>query len=384
MALSDKISLAMVAGEVSGDLLGARLLSGLRTQVPNAEIYGVGGSAMAQCGFESRFPMARLTVRGLFEVIPRYSELKRIQQALYGEIVTKRPSVFVGIDYPGFNLRLEERLKQVGIPTLHFISPQIWAWRGGRIKQIQRSVSHMLVIFPFEELLYRSAGVPVTYVGHPLAQVIPLEPDVAAARRQLDVGENERVVALLPGSRMSEIKNHAVLFVQTARLLLQRDSKLKFVVPLVNDELEAYFVQLIAKAQLQDVPLSLVKNQSYTVLAAADAVLTASGTASLEAALFKKPMVIVYKMLVATWGVMKCMVHYQPWVGLPNILANEGLVPEFIQWDATPAALADAMWQQLEDVLGQQYLKQRFLEIHHYLLRDTAKESAEVVLSLVK
>ena len=372
----------MVAGETSGDLLAGRLLSGLRPQLPDALIHGIGGPNMAQYGFVSDFPMEKLSVRGLFEVLAHYREIKGIQIALRDQLLMERPAVFIGVDAPDFNLGLEAQLKSAGIPTMHFIGPSIWAWRGGRIKKIARAVSHMLVIFPFEEEIYRKAGIPATYVGHPLAQVIPMEPDQAGARAALGLPAGAPVVAILPGSRMSELKYNAVAFVAAAKLLLQRDASLQFVAPMAGEAQHRYFNELIAQAGLQDVPVKVIAGQSHQALAAADAVLVASGTASLEVALFKKPMVIAYKMMRASWHVLRHM-GYQPWIGLPNILAQEFLVPELLQDAATPQALADALWQQLQDGAHRERLQRRFTEMHHSLLRDTAGESARAVLQLI-
>jgi lipid-A-disaccharide synthase len=243
-------------------------------------------------------------------------------------------------------------------------------------------VSHMLVVFPFEEQIYRDAGIPCTYVGHPLAQVIPLEPDVIAARESLSLPLDATVVAILPGSRMSEIKYNAKTFVQTAKILLERDPNLKIVVPMAGDKQRHYYIQLIVEAGLDDVPILLIDGQSHAAIAAADTVLVASGTASLEVALFKKPMVIAYKMMEASWQVLKHM-GYQPWIGLPNILEKEFVVPEFLQSAATPLAMADALWNQLNDINLQQRLKQRFTDMHHSLLRNTAAVSAQAVLDVI-
>jgi len=372
----------MVAGETSGDLLASRLLSGLRSQLPDAYMHGIGGPHMAEYGFVSDFPMEKLSVRGLFEVLAHYREIKGIQNDLREQLLQERPSVFVGVDAPDFNLGLEAQLKDAGIPTVHFIGPSIWAWRGGRINKIKRSVSHMLVIFPFEEDIYHQAGIPATYVGHPLAQVIPMQPDQQAARDALGLRHDKRVVAILPGSRMSELKYNAVAFVGAAKLLLERDPELQFVAPMAGETRHRYFLELISQAGLQDVPVLVTDGQSHQALAAADAVLVASGTASLEVALFKKPMVIAYKMMRASWHILRHMA-YQPWVGLPNILAREFLVPELLQDAATPQALADALWMQLEDDAHRVRLHARFVEMHHSLLRDTAAESAHAVMQLI-
>ena len=382
MKRHEPVSIAMVAGETSGDLLAGRLLSGLRPRLPEARLHGIGGPEMARFGFQSDVPMEKLAVRGLFEVLAHYREIKRIQTNLRDSLLQQRPAVFVGVDAPDFNLGLEAQLRAAGIPTVHFISPSIWAWRGGRIKKIARAVSHMLVIFPFEEEIYRKAGIPVTYVGHPLAEVIPMEPDVAAARIRLGLPADANVLAILPGSRMSELRYNAVCFVQAAALLMQRNPSLRVIAPMAGAAQAAYFRQLLQQAGLSDVPLEILDGQSHAAMAAADAVLVASGTATLEVALFKKPMVIAYKMMAASWHVLRHM-GYQPWVGLPNILAGEFVVPELLQHAATPQAIADALTRQLEDQALRTRLEDRFTLMHHDLLRNTATISAEAVLEVM-
>ncbi len=378
---SAQVSVAVVAGEVSGDMLAARLLAGLREQLPHARFHGIGGPRMAEQGFVSDIPMDKLTIRGLFEIIPKYRELKRIQNTLRDRLLAERPAVFIGADYPGFNLGLESQLKAAGIPTVHFVSPQIWAWRGGRIKKIIKGVSHMLVIFPFEEEIYLKAGVPVTYIGHPLAEMIPLEPDQAAARVKLGLPTDVRVVTVMPGSRMGELKYLAAPYIAAVKLLVARDPDLRFVVPMAGEKQRAYFTELVAQAGLTDVRIDLV-DDSHAAICAADAVLVASGTATLEVALFKKPMVIAYKVMAASWYIMKHM-GYQPWIGLPNILSREFVVPEFLQGAATPQALADAMWRQLNDAPNRARLVQRFTAMHHSLLRNSAAESAAAVMRVI-
>jgi lipid-A-disaccharide synthase len=376
------VSLAMVAGEVSGDMLAARLMAGLKPHLPNVRFHGIGGPRMIEQGMASDVPIETLTVRGLFEIIPRYREIKGIQNALRDRLLKERPAAFIGADYPGFNLGLEEQLRAQGIPTVHFVSPQIWAWRGGRIKKIKRAVSHMLLIFPFEEAIYRAAGVPATYIGHPLAEEIPLVPDVAAARAALGIAPDARVVTIMPGSRMGELKYLAEPFVRAAQLLAQRDPHLVFVAPMAGERQRAAFTQIVEKAGLRDVPVRLLDGQSHAAIAAADAVLVASGTATLEVALFKKPMVIAYKVMEASWQIMRHM-GYQPWIGLPNILAREFLVPEYLQHAATPQALADAVWRQLDDPAGREALSRRFTDMHHSLLRNSAEASADAVLRVI-
>jgi lipid-A-disaccharide synthase len=377
------MSIAMVAGETSGDLLASRLLSGLRPRLPQAHLHGIGGPKMAEYGFVSDWPMDKLAVRGLFEVLAHYREIKGIQNALRDKLLVEQPAVFIGVDAPDFNLGLEKQLKKAGIPTVHFIGPSIWAWRGGRIKKIAEAVSHMLVVFPFEEAIYRDAGIAATYVGHPLAEVIPIEPDMVAARQTLGLPSDSTVIAILPGSRMSELKYNAVAFVEAAKLLSKRDSSLRFVAPMAGERQHKYFNDLLAQAGLQDVPITVIDGQSHAAMASADAVLVASGTASLEVALFKKPMVIAYKMMRASWHVMRHMA-YQPWIGLPNILARDFLVPELLQDAATPQALADALWEQLHDARKRSSLRDRFMDMHYSLLRNTAHESAQAVIQLLE
>ena len=381
--MSETPKLAMVAGEASGDLLAGRLLSALRPQLPDALIHGIGGPRMAEHGFVSDWPMEKLSVRGLFEVLAHYREIKGIQVALRERLIAERPAVFIGVDAPDFNIGLESKLRQAGIPTVHFVSPSIWGWRAGRIKKIAEAVSHMLVLFPFEEELYRKAGVPVTCVGHPMAEVIPMAPDVAAARRALGLSQDATVVTLMPGSRLSELNYHAALFAGAARLLLQRDSAIRFIAPMAGERQHAHFVGLLEQSGLQDVPIQAIVGQSHLAMAAADAVLVASGTATLEVALHKKPMVVAYKLNWATWQIVKRMVTTR-WCALPNILSQEDLVPEFLQNQATPQSLADAIWKQLTDPLRCAAMRQRFMDMHHALLRNTAEMSAQVVLELIR
>ena len=382
MASSAETHLSLVAGEVSGDMLAARLMAGLKPHLPALRFTGIGGPRMLEQGLQSDVPMDTLTVRGLLPVLMRYRELRGIQNRLRDRLIAERPAAFIGADYPGFNLGLEEQLRASGIPTLHFVGPQIWAWRGGRIKKIQRAVSHMLLIFPFEEEIYRKAGLPATYIGNPLAEQIPLQPDVAAARRQLGIPEEAKLVTVMPGSRMAEIKHLSAPFAGAVALLAKRDPTLRFIAPMAGERQKAYLVELLAKAGLQDVPLALIDGQSHACIAAADAVLAASGTATLEVALFKKPMVIAYKVVQAEWLLIRNM-GYLPWIGLPNILAREFVVPEFLQHAATPQALADAVWLQLTDEANRLTLQQRFLDMHHSLLRNSAEASAKAVLEVI-
>ncbi|MFZ6772553.1 lipid-A-disaccharide synthase [Undibacterium sp. SXout7W] len=379
---ADRPVIAMVAGETSGDMLAARMLSGLRLHLPDSLMHGIGGPRMEEYDFVNDWPMDKLSVRGLFEVLAHYREISGIRKQLKQKLLDEKPDVFIGVDAPDFNLDLEIQLKHAGIPTMHYISPSIWAWRGGRIKKIAEAVSHMLVVFPFEEQIYRDAGIPVTYVGHPLAQVIPMEIDTAAAREELGLDPRFKVVAILPGSRISEIKYNTEAFIRAAKILIEREPHLQIVVPMAGNKQRSYYIKLVVAAKLEGVPILLIDGRSHTAIAAADAVLVASGTASLEVALFKKPMVIAYKMMEASWQILKHM-GYQPWVGLPNILEKEFVVPELLQSAATPLAMADAIWQQLNSESIQRDLKDRFTQMHHTLLRDTANISAQAVMDVI-
>lgn len=381
MASSDDLTLALVAGEASGDLLASRLLSGLRPMLPEVRLHGIGGPAMAEYGFVSDYPMEKLAVRGLFEVLSHYRELKALRDELREQLLMERPAVFVGVDAPDFNLDLEIQLKQAGIPTLHFVSPSVWAWRRGRIKKISRAVSHLLVIFPFEEAIYNKAGIPVTYVGHPLAEMIPMDPDQDAARDALGIARDARVVTILPGSRLSELKHNTRVFLETAAMLKKRDPKVQFLMPMAGDTQRAFVEQLMTP-DLKALPLQIMTGGSHNAIAACDAALVASGTATLEVALFKKPMVISYRMNPASWQVLRLMA-YQPWVGLPNIMAREFLVPELLQDRATPAGLSSALWAQLSNDQNRQRLRRRFVDLHHDLMRNTASQSAHAVMELL-
>jgi len=381
VASSDDLTLALVAGEASGDLLASRLLSGLRPMLPDVRLHGIGGPAMAEYGFVSDYPMEKLAVRGLFEVLSHYRELKALRDELREQLLMERPAVFVGVDAPDFNLDLEIQLKQAGIPTLHFVSPSVWAWRRGRIKKIGRAVSHLLVIFPFEEAIYNKAGIPVTYVGHPLAEMIPMDPDQDAARDALGIARDARIVTILPGSRLSELKHNTRVFLETAAMLKKRDPKVQFLMPMAGDTQRAFVEQLMTP-DLKLLPLQIMTGGSHDAIAACDAALVASGTATLEVALFKKPMVISYRMNPASWQVLRLMA-YQPWVGLPNIMAREFLVPELLQDRATPAGLSSALWAQLSNDQNRQRLRRRFVDLHHDLMRNTASQSAHAVMELL-
>lgn len=374
--------IAMVVGEASGDLLAAHLIAALKARRPDLGFYGIGGPKMAAQGFEALVPMDKLGVRGYAEVFRHYREIMAIRRKLATRLLAERPGLFIGVDSSDFNLDLERQLKDAGIPAVQYVSPSIWAWRGWRLRRIARSVSHILAMFPFEPALYEKAGVPVTYVGHPLADMIPMDPDKGAARSELRLPLRARIVALLPGSRRSELRYMSDLFIKTARRMLQDAPALHFVCPTASRATRDLMEEALRRNQTRDLPITLLFGHSHEALAAADVALVASGTATLEAALFKTPMVITYKQSPVTWALMKRML-YLPYIGLPNILAGERLVPEFIQDQATPGALAEALLALLQDESEQRRQVAKFRDIHATLRQNTAEKAADAVLRLL-
>jgi len=375
-------SMAMVAGETSGDLLAGLMMQGIRAQWPDANLYGIGGPQMQAQGFNALWPSDKLAVRGYVEVLRHYREIVGIRKQLKEKLLANPPQVFVGVDAPDFNLDLERDLKQAGIPTVHFVCPSVWAWRAERIEKIKQSVDHVLCIFPFETDLLHSHGIPATYVGHPLAQAIPMRVDTLKARHdlKLDPDPNRPVVALLPGSRESEITYLAERFFQAAILLGQQQSNLQFVLPAIPSK-KARIEAIRDKVGATNV--QVLKGQSHAALAACDVTLIASGTATLEAALFKKPMVIAYNMNWLSWQMMKRK-KLQPWVGLPNILAQEFCVPELLQDQATPVNMSGAVLDWLRSPEKAQALVGRFEILHASLLRDTPTLAAHAIQTFVK
>lgn len=374
-----KVRIAMVAGETSGDLLASHLIRALRRHLPNAEFFGIGGPKMQAEGFEVRWPCELLAVHGYVNALKRYRELSGIRRDLLGQIRAERPDAFIGVDAPDFNLWLEGKVRDAGIPAIHFVGPSIWAWRGGRIKRIARSVSHMLCLFPFEPELYERAGVPVSYVGHPLADEFPLEPDRAEARERLGIAAECRVVAMLPGSRQSEVRNLADIFIGTAKTLHERDPERLFLVPLATRETRQLFEEALHRQDASELPIRMLFGHAVEAMTAADVVLVASGTASLEAALLKRPMVITYRIGKWQYRLMKRMA-YLPWVGLPNILCGETVVPELLQDEADPEHLAAAIDDWFADDARRAAVEARFTALHHTLRQDTARRAAEAIL----
>ncbi len=379
--------MAMVAGETSGDLLAGLLIDGLKARWPAIDTFGIGGPQMQARGFSAWWPSDKLAVRGYVEVLRHYREIVGIRQQLKDRLLDQKPDVFVGVDAPDFNLDLEASLKAAGIKTIHFISPAIWAWRADRLEKIRRSVDHILCIFPFEPALLAAHGIAATYVGHPLANVIPMQPDRAAARRKLGLGDEELVVAILPGSRKSEIQYLARRFFEAADLILRTRPAIKFIVPAIpalKKDIEQIQHSAAFSGRLAN--LQIIEGQSHTALAACDVTLIASGTATLEAALFKRPMVIAYNMNWLSWQIMRRQ-QLQPWVGLPNILCQDFVVPELLQDAATPEALAAAVLQwvdaksaTLEKIVA---LEQRFTRLHAELQRDTFQLATDAIQKIL-
>ena len=371
----------MVAGETSGDLLAGLLLDGLLARWPNLTAHGIGGPQMLRRGFSAWWPSEKLAVRGYIEVLRHYREIVGIRTQLKKQLLANRPDVFIGVDAPDFNLDLELALKSQGIKTVHFVCPSVWAWRAERLDKIRRSVDHVLCIFPFEVDLLARHGIAATYVGHPLANIIPIAPDRVAARHALGLPQQAAVVALLPGSRASEIQYILPRFLQAARRMVAQDASLSFVLPAVP-ALKPAIVLAVQNAGLTAV-VQVVDGQSHAVLAACDVTLIASGTATLEAALFKRPMVIAYNMHWLSWLIMRRK-KLQRWVGLPNILCEGFVVPEFLQDAASPQALAGATLQWLRSPDKTQALEQRFTALHAQLQRDTSQLAADAIEKILQ
>ena len=375
--------IAMVAGEASGDFLGAHLIEALKSSIPGARFAGIGGPKMQSAGFESWFDLEKLAVRGYVEVLRHYAEITRIRRQLRRRLIAEAPALFIGVDAPDFNLDLEASLKRRGVPTVHYVSPSIWAWRRTRLRHIARAVNQMLVLFPFEVPIYRQANIPVAYVGHPLADAIELEDCTATAREQLRLSGERPVLALLPGSRQSELKYMAATFVRTAKLVHEMLPQAHFLVPLVSRETRELFESTLYTEEGQELPLTILFGHAREAIAASDAVLVASGTATLETALYGKPMVVTYKMADLSWTIMSRM-RYQPYVGLPNIIAGEFIVPELLQEDATPENLAQALVNVHNDPVIRRRLPERLGAIHRSLRQDTAARAAAAVLPWLK
>ena len=381
MSTNEQRRFALVAGEASGDLLAGLLLDGLEARWPALQTAGIGGPRMLAHGFQSWWPQEKLAVRGYIEVLRHYAEIAGIRRQLKARLLRERPELFIGVDAPDFNLDLEAGLRREGIKTVHFVCPSIWAWRPERIDKIRAAADHMLCIFPFEPELLEKQGVAASYVGHPVADVIPMTPDRAAARAALGLDPDAQVVALLPGSRRSEIRYLAARFFAAAALMLKAKPKLQLVAPILPG-LRAEVEGLLQAAGMAG-RVTLLHGQSHAALAACDVTLIASGTATLEAALFKRPMVIAYNMNGLSWRLMQRK-QLQPWVGLPNILCREFVVPELLQEAASPEALAKATLEWLDAPAKTQALQQRFSALHVQLQRDTPTLCADAIQKVLE
>jgi len=372
---------AMVAGEASGDLLAGVLLEGLLRRWPRLQAGGIGGPQMARHGFEAWWPQEKLAVSGYVEVLRHYREIVGIRNQLRQRLLADPPQVFIGVDAPDFNLDLEAVLKARGIRTVHFVCPSIWAWRAERVEKIRRSADHVLCLFPFEPQLLQQHGIASTYVGHPLASIIPMEPDKAAARRALGLKADGEVLAILPGSRAAEINHLAQRFFGAAARVQKARPGLELVVPTLPARRAA--VEQAGRAAGLAGRLKIVDGQSHTVLAACDLALVASGTATLEAALFKRPMVISYAVNWLSYRIMKPK-QLQPWLGLPNILCGDFVVPELMQQDANPESLAAALLDWLEAPARMAAVQEKFKALHALLQRDTATLATDAIEKVIQ
>lgn len=376
------MNLGVVAGEPSGDLLGAGLIKALRDSSPDMTTVGVGGHAMIALGCESLYDMESLSVMGLVEPLLHLPKIFKIRRGLQHYFLKHRPDVFVGIDSPDFNLGLERKLKKANIPVVHYVSPSVWAWRKKRILKIAKAVDLMLTLFPFEAKFYQTHHVPVKFVGHPLADQIPLHPNKLAARQTLNIDPEKTVIALLPGSRRKEIQYLAELFIATAHICWQKNRDLIFVTSAVNEQRNQEFQAHCHKIS-PHLPIYFFEKRSHDVMAAADVVLVTSGTATLETLLFKRPMVIAYRMANLTYQIAKHLVKI-PFIGLPNLLVNELCVPEFIQDQATPEALAEALLDFIEHPKKVEMLQEKFLQLHLTLRCNASQQAADAIEELMK
>ena len=375
--LTPHCPIAIVAGEASGDLLGSLLIGAIKQSGLAADFFGIAGPKMQAAGARSLFPMEALSVRGYVEALGSLRKILGIRKALRNRLRADPPRLFIGVDAPDFNLSLETGLKRAGIPTVHFVSPSVWAWRPKRIEKVRKAVSHALLIFPFEEDLYRQAGIPATYVGHPIAHALP-EPRRIQARERLGLSPDAEYVVLMPGSRPGELKALAKLFIETVKHLNISRPDTRFLIPLVNRETRQIFEQALYEAEGRDLPLRILFGHAHDALQAADTALIASGTATLEALLLDCPHVITYKVPWLTWQILKRQALL-PWIGLPNILANRGVVPEIIQDQATPGALSEALEKLLADKDARLAQIDEFQAQRARLKRDTPRLIAQAL-----
>lgn len=374
----------MVAGEASGDQLASLLLQGVASRWPGLSSFGIGGPGMVAQGFQPWWPSEKLSVFGYLDALRHYRELVGIRQQLQQRLLADPPELFIGVDAPDFNFGLEQPLRAAGVRTVHFVCPSIWAWRGSRVRKLAAAADHVLCLFPFEPELLARHGIQASFVGHPVADRIALQPDQAAARRQLGLDATDTVVALLPGSRRSELKLIGPAMLQAAALMARQRSGLRFVLPIAPgmQTLVDAALDTLAPADRARLDLLQLEGRSHEVLAACDVTLIASGTATLEAALFKRPMVIVYRLARLNAMLMKRMA-YLPWVGLPNVLLRDFAVPELMQEAMTPEAMARETLAWLDDAPRRDRLQQRFTELHLSLRQDTAQKAGDVIAKLL-
>jgi len=377
--------IAIVAGEASGDLLGAALIDALNARHPEIEFIGIGGPKMIERGFQSLFPLERLSVMGISEVFGRLPELLSIRSQLLKQFTAHPPDLFLGIDAPDFNLTLERKLRGRGVKTAHYVSPSVWAWRQGRVTKIARSVDLMLTLFPFEKQFYEQHEVPVRFVGHPMADQIDFDIDQGEARARLGIDGEQVLIAILPGSRMSEVERLTTLFAETAAWCRDRRSGVHFIAPLATEKTQHYFEQRWREVA-PDIEVKIVERDAATVVAAADAVLLASGTATLETMLINRPMVVAYRLARLTnWLLYGLGMLKSRYVSLPNLLADRYLVEEYIQESATPENLGAALLRLLDDEGGRrEEQRERFDQIHHQLRLGASESAADALLELIQ
>ncbi len=380
--MPEPLRIGIVAGEASGDILGSGLIRELKRRHPDAEFEGIGGELMIAAGCHSHVPMERLSVMGLIEVLGRLRELLKLRKKLIQHFIDNPPDLFIGVDAPDFTLKMELALKEIGIPTVHYVSPSVWAWKQKRIYSIKQSTDLVLSLFPFEAQHYAPTQQRIRFVGHPLATSIPKTVDVAAANKRFAVKDDEQIVALLPGSRGSEVKYLAKPFLDTARWLSERKGNLRFVIPAANKARHDQLHKLITE-HYADLNIQLVVKHSRDVMAIADAILIASGTATLEATILRKPMVVAYKMAGLTYAIYSRMVKSK-FISLPNLLAEEALVPEILQQDVKAEVLGPAVLKAMEDEEYRHYLEQRFSDIHQQLHQNADEQAAEAVIGLLQ
>jgi lipid-A-disaccharide synthase len=376
-------TIAIVAGESSGDLLGSHLIKSLKSARSDLKFIGIAGPKMIKEGATSFFLMEELSVRGYFEAFRKLFHLIKLRKKLLNQILNEKPDIFIGIDAPDFNFWIEKQLKKKGVPVIHYVSPSIWAWRRNRLRKIKKSIDHMLTIFPFEKKIYSKANISVSFVGHPLADMIPLYSNKKKAQDKLKIIKANKVIGLLPGSRQGEVKWHAQLLIDSAIEISKKIRQVKFLVPLPTKETYDIFSKILFKNTHAELDIQLLIGHASDAINAADLVIVASGTATLETALYKKPMIVIYKMSSISWQILKRM-RYLPFVSLPNILLNKFLVPELLQSDATYANISSKAIEIIKDASYRKNLLIQFTKIHHQLKQNTSDRLNKVILKFIK